>query len=169
MAIKWILFPRSGRPVPAIDGLIRAFEFHSSEVDSSLHNHHSNKVLEILCDSLVSIGYIIETGKQKGEKISVPVLFGLNGMIEKSFNADGFHASEGVVLEIEAGRAVDNNQFLKDLFQACAMQDAKHLVIAVRNDYRGQDDFAKVRSFFETLYVSNRIRLPLESVVIIGY
>lgn len=29
-----------------------------------------------------------------------------------------------------------NNQFLKDLFQACMMQDVDYLVIAVRNEYR---------------------------------
>jgi hypothetical protein len=169
MAIRWILFPRSSRPVPAVEGLIGAFTSHFDLIDSSKHNHHSNTVLAILSDSLIGLGYKIETGKQKDEKISVPVLFGLNGVIEKSFNADGFHPEEGVVLEVEAGRAVDNNQFLKDLFQACAMQDAKHLVICVRNDYRGADDFSKVRSFFETLYVSNRIKLPLESVVLVGY
>jgi hypothetical protein len=169
MAIKWMLFPRSSRPSPAVEGLIRAFEAKAAEIDSKIHNHHSNEVLAMVCDPLVEIGYSIERGKQKSEKISVPVLFGLNGVVEKSFNADGFHPGEGVVLEVEAGRGVDNNQFLKDLFQACAMQDAKHLVICVRNDYRGNDDFSKVVAFFETLYVSNRVHLPLETITILGY
>lgn len=42
----------------------------------------------------------------------------------------------GIVIEVEAGRAVDNNQFLKDLFQACMMDGISFLVIAVRNYYR---------------------------------
>jgi hypothetical protein len=43
---------------------------------------------------------------------------------------------------------------LNDIFQACMMHDVLHLAIAVRNTYRGSDDFAKVESFLETLYVS---------------
>jgi hypothetical protein len=39
------------------------------------------------------------------------------------------------VLEIEAGRAVDNNQFLKDLFEACVSEKVKYLAIAVRLTY----------------------------------
>jgi hypothetical protein len=49
------------------------------------------------------------------QKIHVPVLFGANGKVEKSFDADAYSPKAGFVLEVEAGRAVANNQFLKDL------------------------------------------------------
>jgi hypothetical protein len=65
--------------------------------------------------------------------------------------------------------AVDNNQFLKDIFQACMMHDVLHLAIAVRNIYRNSDDFAKVESYLETLYVSGRLQLPLKGILLIGY
>ena len=129
----------------------------------------SNDVLAVLREDLLSLGFEIETGKSASQKIKVAVLYGLNGQTTKTFDADGFHREQGVVLEIEAGRAVSNYQFLKDLFQACAMQEAKHLIIAVRNDYRGTKDFEKVLSFMETLYASARLVLPLESVTIVGY
>jgi hypothetical protein len=87
----------------------------------------------------------------------------------KCFNADAHAPSAGWVLEVEAGRAVDNNQFLKDIFQACMMHDVLHLAIAVRNHYRNSDDFAKVESFLETLYVSGRLQLPLKGILLIGY
>lgn len=45
----------------------------------------------------------------------------------------------------------------------------EYLVLAVRNDYRGNDDFQKVYSFLETLSISSRIQLPLRGVVVIGY
>lgn len=81
--------------------------------------------------------------------------------------------THGFVLEAEAGRAVVNNQFLKDLFQACMMKDVAHLGIAVRNLYEGggakSRDFERVVTFFDTLYASNRLKLPLTSVVVIGY
>jgi hypothetical protein len=99
----------------------------------------------------------------------VPVLFGLNGKVSKSFDADAYHPDEGFVIEIEAGRAVSNYQFLKDLFQACMMHDVSYLAIAVRNSYRTSNDFEKVQSFFDTLYASNRLTLPLKGILIIGY
>ena len=93
----------------------------------------------------------------------VPVLFGRKGKVLKCFNADAHAAGSGWVLEVEAGRAVDNSQFLKDIFQACMMHDVLHLAIAVRNTYRGSDDFAKVESFLETLYSSGRLQQRIES------
>lgn len=74
-----------------------------------------------------------------------------------------------IVIEVEAGRAVTNYQFLKDLFQACVMSDVDYLVIAVRNIYRKNQDFEKVISFFNTLYASGRLILPLKGILIIGY
>ena len=92
-------------------------------------------------------------------RIVVPVLFGRKGKVLKCFHADAHAAGEGWVLEVEAGRAVDNNQFLKDIFQACMMHDVLHLAVAVRNKYRKSHDFAKVESFLETLYISGRLQL----------
>lgn len=61
------------------------------------------------------------------------------------------------------------NQFLKDLFQACMMVGVTEFVVALRLDYRGSNDFEKVCRFFETLYVSGRLRLPLAGVLVVGY
>jgi len=73
------------------------------------------------------------------------------------------------VVEVEAGRGVVNNQFLKDPFQACMMHNVSYFAVAVRNLYRGSDDFNKVCRFFDTLYASNRLHLPLKGILIIGY
>ena len=69
----------------------------------------------------------------------------------------------------EAGRAVANNQFLKDLFQACMMHEVKYLAIAVRLKYRGKSDFEQVCKFFQTMYASRRLALPLLGILVIGY
>ncbi len=89
--------------------------------------------------------------------------------MEKSFDADAYHEETGFVVEVEAGRGVVNNQFLKDLFQACMMFGVRELAIAVRNTYRKSNDFDRVTRFFDTLYASNRMTLPLEGVLILGY
>lgn len=103
------------------------------------------------------------------KKIHVPVLFGINNSIDKSFHADALSRDGKIVIEVEAGRAVDNNQFLKDIFQACMMYEVEYLVIAVRNNYRGADDFIKIHTFLETLYISSRLSLPLKGILLIGY
>ena len=49
------------------------------------------------------------------------------------------------------------------------MHDIFYLVIAVRNRYRNSPDFDKVIDFFDSLYASARLRLPLEGLLIVGY
>ena len=129
----------------------------------------SNDVLAHLRPGFEYLGFLVESGKNAASKIRVPVLYGANGKVEKAFDADAYHRTKKVVIEVEAGRAVTNYQFLKDLFQACVMQDVDYLVIAVRQDYRGTDDYSKVVAFLETLYASSRLQLPLIGILIIGY
>ena len=111
----------------------------------------------------------MESGKKKHEKIEIPVLFGPKGVPEKSFNADAYCEEMGFVIEVEAGRAVANNQFLKDLFQACMMNEVKYLCIAVRKRYAKKDDYDEVVKFLNSLYASNRLKLPLEGILVVGY
>ena len=100
-----------------VEAAIKCFENKFDEINSHIYNHNSNKVLEIVRDELESIGFKIEKSKKKDDKIRVPVLFGLNNKIDKFFDADGISKDKTIVLEVEAGRAYRNNQFLKDVFQ----------------------------------------------------
>ena len=96
-------------------------------------------------------------------------MFGLGNQIDKCFNADALSKDGKIVIEVEAGRATENNQFLKDIFQASMMFEVEYLVVAVRNVYRGHKDFNIIYTFLETLYISNRLHLPLKGVLLIGY
>ena len=58
---------------------------------------------------------------------------------------------------------------LKDIFEACMMFDVEYLVLAVRNVYRSHADFEIIHTFLETMYISNRIKLPLKGILLIGY
>ncbi len=168
--IQWAYFPQSDKPSPFVDKVVGVFEKRANDIDSSIHEIQvSDLVLSKLADDLEKIGFVVERGKKKKDKINIPVLFGKNGKIEKSFEADAYLEREGFVLEVEAGRGVTNYQFLKDLFQACMMQDVNYLGIAIRNQYRTSPDFDKVFAFFDTLYKSSRLALPLKGILIIGY
>ncbi len=168
--INWVYFPKSSPPPKFGLSIVALFEEIDQIIDSAESpSQPSNTVMAKLRPGLEKLGFRVERGKSAEEKIVVPVLFGRKGKILKCFNADAHAANEGWVLEVEAGRAVANNQFLKDIFQACMMHNVLHLAVAVRNTYRGSDDFAKVESFLETLYVSGRLQLPLKGILLIGY
>ena len=115
---SWMHFPRSKRATPLAISVVAAFEAAAADIDSSRHDLPSNAVLAQVAPHLAAAGFTVELGKRAEQKINVPVLFGLNGVFEKSFDADAYYQAEGFVVEVEAGRGVVNNQFLKDLFQA---------------------------------------------------
>lgn len=193
--INYQFFPRSHGVTPEIQAVIDCFKRVEPVLDDGKHRVSNvteverresllamprcsnvtecNDVLALLRPHLEACGYDVEKGKGRDEKIDVPVLFGENNEIDKSFYADAVNREHRIVIEVEAGRAVRNNQFLKDIFQACMMFDIEYLVIAVLNEYTGGGattrDYHEVKTFLETLYVSNRLRLPLKGILLIGY
>jgi hypothetical protein len=167
--IKFQFFPRSQGITKRIQDVITCFEIEIDKIKSPDFNLSSNEVLELIRPHLEKIDFTCETGKSKEKKISVPVLFGYDNKIDKAFNADAVSNDGKIVIEIEAGRATENNQFLKDIFQACMMFEVEYLVIVVRNVYRGHKDFEIIHTFLETLYISNRLHLPLKGILLIGY
>src|SRR5690606_26916170 len=167
--VRFQFFPRSQGISNQMQDIINCFYDLESKISSNKFTYNSNDVLEILRQPLEKIGFKVEKGKSKDSKIHVPVLFGLNNQIDKSFNADAISKDGSIVIEIEAGIVVGNNQFLNDIFQECMMFRVEYLVIAVRNDYRNSDDFSKIYSFLETLYISSRLQLPLKGILLIGY
>jgi len=152
-----------------MEQIIECFKIVENKIKSPENNLTSNGVLTLLRPELEKIGLKVEKGKSVNEKIPVPVLFGLNNKIDKHFDTDAISEDGKIVLEVEAGRALSNYQFLKDVFQSCMMFGVEYLVLAVRHDYRKTDDFQKIYTFLDILYISNRMQLPLKGILLIGY
>jgi hypothetical protein len=169
MKLRYQLFPRSFGITEQVREVILCFEKNHVFIDSHKFNLSSNEVLEVVRLDLEELRFTIERSKSRDDKIRVPVLFGLNNKIDKFFDADGISNDLKIVLEVEAGRAYRNNQFLKDIFQACMMPSVEYLILAVRNTYAGTDDFESIFAFIETLYINGRLQLPLKGIVLIGY
>lgn len=173
--MHWQYFPRS-KALPAhLMALVEAIEPQFASITSRNSHLDSDAVLALVRPSLVALGYEVESGKLSHQKVTRPVLFGANGLPVKTFEVDAFDPETGTIIEVEAGRGVLNHQFLKDLFEACAIQDAQYLVIAVLLEYwpksmkRPSRDYEKVVNFIDTLYASERIQLPLEGILVLGY
>jgi len=167
--IRHQFFPVNKKTPEHLVSVIKVFNEYEDKINSHKHKLDSNTVLEILRKNLEGMGFRIETGKKKNEKIKIPVLFGENDRIIKSFDVDGYHEEFKTVLEVEAGRGVTNNQFLKDFFEACIMVNVDYCIIAVRDTYLKQKDFEKVKDFFDSMYASGRMNIPLKGLLIIGY
>lgn len=166
--INYQYYPQTARPIKPLVDVVRCFERHHNVITKNKQNDASS-VLKALSADLKKLGF--HTG-EKGKKVAVPVLFGKNGLVEKQFLIDAFHAKEGIVLEVEAAAAVINYLYLKDLFEASLMEDANYLLIAVRNSNpttNGQNDFETVCRTLDAIYASGRLVLPLKGILIIGY
>jgi len=163
------LFPRSFGITDEIIAVIACFEMNYEKIKSPDNNLNSDGVLKVISNDLKNLKFKVEESKASVDKIKVPVLFSINNRIDKFFDADAVSEDGKIVIEVEAGRGYRNNQFLKDIFQACMMPNAEYLVIAVRNHYHNSDDFKSIFQFLETLYISGRLKLPLKGIVLIGY
>ena len=174
--INFQFFPRSLGMTSEMQDIVECFKKVDAEKDADAHLK-SNDMLALLRPGLESLGFQVETGKSRNEQIYVPVLFSDNNQIDKFFAADALSNDHKIVIEVEAGRAVRNNQFLKDIFQACMMYEVEYLVIAVLNEYTFNSggkqfigyDYKEVRTFLETMYINSRLQLPLKGILLIGY
>ena len=158
--IEWYYFPKHTRIPHHLSKIIKIFEDNHKKIASSSHTLASNEVLAQISEDLTQAGFQVEKSKQSKDKIHVPVLFGLNGNVKKSFDADAFNKETATVLEVEAGRALTNYQFLKDLFEASMMENATFLAIAVRQRYRNHNDFEKIIDFLIPCIVAGEYNYP---------
>lgn len=164
--IKYKIFPNSCEITPQLRHIINLFESVNAKCPSA-------EILEQIRPSLQSEGYEVKTGRAVKCQVKVPVCSRNNKILDE-FSVDAINKGYGIVLKIEAGRGTQNNEFLKDIFQACMMNKVEYLVIAVLNEYTfGKNqksyDYEKVTSFLNTLYENDRLKLPLKGILIIGY
>ena len=64
----------------------------------------SDDVLAVVRPDLVALGFEVEAGKKKEEKIERPVFYGENGVPAVRYEIDAYHAEWRCGMEVEAGR-----------------------------------------------------------------
>ena len=174
--VRWQVFPKNQTASDHQVALIGVFISVYEQIGTPLNRLQSNEVLGVLRSGLMGLGYEIEG---PGEKIVRPVLYGEMGKKEKSYNVDGWHQGTGTILEVEAGQAVENNRFALDILKACSIQGAKNLTMAIPSSYHPdrlrkegkppKREFDSVVNTLDSLYISNRFHMPLESILVVGY
>ncbi len=143
--IRFLSFPRTEPPPRFIADIVQAFSQHEATIatvglDKGLT---SNVVLQSLQETLVALGFEVEAGRTREQKIERPVFYGENGIPTLLYQIDAYHRGWKCGLEIEAGRAWMGNAVYRDLIQAMVMVHVDHLCLAVPNryKYRARVDF----------------------------
>jgi len=170
----WKFYP-SRSPAPAwVVGVVAAFKAAAPQIDSTAnHGVTSDAALGVVRPALLRLGFEIEASKVKADKISRPVLFGEAGRPLVSYEVDGFHPEHGVVIEVEAGRGAANNADYRDLIRASLMVDAEYLILAMMLEYTSGKtttrSYDQTRDRIDAIYASERLKLPLKGIMLIGY
>jgi hypothetical protein len=170
----WKFYPSRSPAPPWVPPVIAAFAGAAPHIDSrSNRGVTSNAALAAVRPELQALGFEVEASKSKADKIWRPVLFGEVGRPRVAYEVDGFHPEFGVVLEVEAGRGAANNADYRDLIRASLMVDARYLVLAMMLEYTAGKttvhSYDQTRDRLDAIYASDRLALPLEGILLIGY
>ena len=176
--VRFVSFPRTEPPAAFCAELASMFAAREAQIGTRglKKGLTSNEVLAVLRDDLVKLGFQVESGKQKHNKIQRPVFFGENGEPTRKYEIDAYHPVWRCGFEVEAGRAWMGNAIYRDLIQGLVMVQVDTLVLAVPNGYRyksgGREvvssDYDNTISVAETLYGHSRFKLPY-TLVVLGY
>ena len=172
--IRFSTFPRTEPPPRFTYDIVSVFRSHESAIGTLglKKGLTSDTVLLELRDDLTGLGFEVEGGKRRTEKIERPVFYGENGIPLLKYEVDAFHPVWRCGLEVEAVRALRGGAVYRDLVQAMVMVQVDHLCIAVPNYLkvtqrpdRTYDDTIKI---VEALYGHSRMQIPY-GLTVIGY
>ena len=174
----WFYYPDRERPPDWVEPFIEVVAAAAGSITSgSVSGLTSDKVLAVLRPGLEEIGYRVESGKTKEDRITLPVLFGDQGRARVRYDVDAVHDALGVIVEVEAGRGARGNAVYRDLVRTSLIVDAKYLALGVMKAYRhksgGKDivvhSYAEAKDQLDAIYASQRLRLPFEGILLFGY
>ncbi len=173
---RFVYFPRTRTPPEWVHDVLGAFESLRSQIDTRKAPHKtSNEVLGILRPELEKVGFKVETGSLRAEKLHRPVFFGEMGVPSVRYEIDAFHDEKKIVVEVEAGRSVMGNAIYRDIIRMSLMVDAKYAVIAMPLEYRFGRKGTLNKAYeigvdvLGAIWSSERFRLPFEGMLLVGY
>jgi hypothetical protein len=169
---RWMYYPSWRQPPEWVNELLVSVRTSQSSIDSNVRHLKSNDVLALLRPRLIDLGYEVEGG---ADRYPLPVLFGQDGRVAKSFNVDAFRPHDAIAVEIEAGGAFENNRILYDLVKMVLGVVVDYGVLIVPQKYetenrRFRDQYEESRKLFDAIWANpERLKLPLEGLLLVGY
>ena len=175
---RWTYYPTRDPAPEWVTGVIDAVAQAQGEVDSTkISGLTSDRVLSILRPALEVTGFRVETSKAAADRITLPVLFGEQGIPRVRYDVDGVHDGLGVLLEVEAGRGARGNAVYRDLVRTSLIVNARFLALGVMQEYHHKSSgkpivvrsYDEAKDQIDAIYASQRLQLPFEGVLLFGY
>lgn len=175
---EWFFYPSHSPAPPWVEDFVAVVRAARPHIDSrTVDGLQSDGVLEHLRPGLEALGYAVEQGKKKAEKVYRPVLFGPQGRARVTYEIDAAHDDLGIVVEVEAGRGARGNAAYRDLVRTSLIVGARYLVLGVMAEYRHKtsgrttrvESFREIRDQLDAIYASGRLGLPFEGILLFGY
>lgn len=175
---EWFYYPPHSPPPEWVRQFVGVVRAARAGIDSvRVEGLTSDHVLTQLRPGLERLGYVVEAGKRKEQRVFRPVLFGLQGQPRVTYEIDAAHDELGVVVEVEAGRGARGNAAYRDLVRTSLIVGARYLALGVMREYRhktsGRDtrvrSFDEIRDQLDAVYASGRLGLPFEGLLLFGY
>lgn len=178
-SIRFSSFPRTAPPPDFVIDLVEVFKAHEADVGTAephLNRLTKDGVLAQLRPDLEQLGFEVESGEKKEDKIERPVFFGENGIPTVRYEVDAYHADWRCGLEVEAGRGWLGNAVYRDLILASVMVGVDYFVLAVANGFRYKTggkimtshDYYNATNLADTIFSHDRLELPYR-LTVIGY
>jgi hypothetical protein len=175
---RWIYYPNRTRPPDCVPPFVQAVSSIEATIGTAkVEGLTSDRVLSELRPGLEALGFRVEGGKTKQQKIHLPVLFGDEGRERVAWEVDAVHDELHIAVEIEAGRGARGNALYRDLIRASLLVDVRYLVLGLMVTYRhlsggrsvSVSSYSEGREILDAVYASGRLSLPFEGVLLFGY
>jgi hypothetical protein len=174
---RYIYFPRWQAAPAWVAQVVQVFAVQQPAIDTATLANTSDVVLQLVRPGLETLGFQVEAGKLRENKLFRPVFFGENGQPERQYQIDSYHPQERIALEVEAGRSTMGNAIYRDIMQMSLLVDVDYAVVAVPVAYRYQsggrvttaDSYRECRAILDAIYGGRRLELPFKGFLLIGY
>jgi len=178
---EWQYYPPRNTPPSWVHDFVAVVAAARDRIDTDVASRAerltSDVVLAHISMGLKDLGYTVELGKQREQRIRRPVLYGPWGRERVAYQVDAVHDQLGVLVEVEAGRGAQGNAVYRDLIRTSLIVDAHYLALGVARQYRFRSGgkLVTVQSYRDTtdlldaVYASGRLTLPFQGVLLFGY
>jgi hypothetical protein len=140
--------------------------------------HQRSPVVQAKLKQLLEpLGFVIEDPAARGlvPQLRRAVLHGEGAAMERYYDVDGWHETEGIALEIEGGKAHEGRNAVWDLIKFSLISDVRYGCILVPVHYEPRQrswspPYERIRGDFDAMYANpDRFRIPLEGLLLVGY
>jgi hypothetical protein len=174
---SYAYFPRWQAAPDWVEPIADIFRKQKLNIDTRVTANVSDKVLAALTPGLESIGFRVEKGGPSKDRLYRPVFFADNGKPAREYEIDSYDPARKIALEVEAGRSVMGNAIYRDIIQMSLMVGVQYGVIAAPLEYRYNSggrqtknlSYRDCRSILDAIWAGNRLRLPFEGMLLMGY